>query len=102
MDVRPGQLIVFDAVDSYVIGRVDLVRQDTVTVFPWRDGDRRWERMRRRVKRNRLVSVLPEQTDPAPLADRFNALANQRDAERRMARTRFHRKIRKLLKEGDV
>lgn len=102
MNVRPGQLIVFDAVDSYGIGRIDLVREDTVTVFAWRDSDRRWDRVRRRVKRNRLVSILPEQTDPAPLADRFNALANQRDAERRQARARFHHNIRKLLKEGDA
>lgn len=102
MNVQPGQLVVFDAVDSYAIGRVELVRADTVTVYPWRDGDRRWDGLRRKVKRNRLVSTLPPETDPAPLADQFNALANRRDAERRQARARFHRNIRKLLKEGDA
>lgn len=94
--VANGDLVVFRTASEAGVARVDLVRDRHVTAFPWRQADRRWDRRRFRLDRGNLLAVLPEGTDPAPIADQFNVLRNQRDAERAAARTMFEQRVDRL------
>ncbi len=92
-----GDLVVYRDAHGAAVARVDLVREHSVTVFPWRQGDRRWLRMRARIERRRVMAVLPAGTDPIPVADMLNVLGNRRQSERRAADRMFDARVAKLV-----
>lgn len=88
-----GDLVVYRTACDAGVARVDIVRDRHVTVFPWRQADRRWDRRRFRLDRASIRAILPAETDPAPIADEFNVLRNQREAERAAARALFNQRV---------
>ncbi|MBD3728730.1 MAG: hypothetical protein IE933_03410 [Sphingomonadales bacterium] len=98
--LQPGQLVVFRMVGEFGIGRIEVVRETNVTTFPWLDARRDWSKLRRRIRMEQIVNTVPEGMDPAELSDRFNMLANMRDAFRRRMIELHDRAVCQILEEG--
>lgn len=97
----PGHLIVYRALSSVAVGRVDMVRERSLSAFPWRQGDRRWDRRLSRVDRRDVLAVLSGSTDPAPIADQFNVLVNRRAAEKAAAQRLFDERVKRVVSSLD-
>jgi hypothetical protein len=100
LSLSPGDLIVFEQRSAiggvyaeHNVARVELVRDRHYTGFPWRMGDRAWDKRRFRIGRDKVIAVLPAQTDAAVVAERLNVLRNQRDMERESANRRYRKRI---------
>ena len=104
--LSPGDLIVFDqrsclagVYAEHNVARVDVVRERHYTAFPWRMGDRAWDKRRSRIDAAKVIAVLPRDADVAAVAERLNVLRNQRDMERDAASLRYRRRVTEKLAE---
>ena len=104
--LSPGDLIVFDQRSNFAgvyaehnVARIDIVRERDFTVYPWRLGDRRWDKQRRRIGSGKVLAKLPADADVAAVAERLNVLRNQRDMERESANLRYRRRVSEKLVE---
>lgn len=99
LSVKPLDHILYLHRGDYFVAKVDIVRADGVTAFPWTEargegGVGRWSRGRRRIKSGQIVTVLHPRSPIASLAIQLNAWRNQRDAKVMIARSWFNEKVR--------
>lgn len=87
---RAGEIVVFRNLDTFLIAKIDLVRDTHLSCFAWRIDQRCWAKGRMRVRRDQVSAYLPADADPIELGEAINALKNRRDA-RRMAADRDFR-----------
>lgn len=102
--LAPGDLIVFEQRSAasgvyaeHNVAQVELVRDRHYTAFPWRLGDRAWDKRRFRIDRAKVLAVLPAGADVAAVAEELNVLRNQRDMERASANRRYGRRVLERL-----
>ena len=87
---RAGHIVVFRNLDTFLIAKIDLVRESHLTCFAWRIDQRCWAKGRIKVRRDQVTAYLPANANPIELGEAINALKNRRDA-RRMAADRDFR-----------
>jgi SOS-response transcriptional repressor LexA len=92
---KPGEILLYRNLDSFLIAKIDLVRAAHFTCFPWRFDQLCWAKSRVRVKRATVAAIMPEGSDPTLLGETIQALKNQRDARRMRADQDFHQAVAK-------
>ena len=103
----PGDLIVFEQRSAiggvyaeHNVARIDLIGLRHVTVFPWRMGDRKWDRRRFRVLGGQVIAALPQDADVAAVAEDLNRLRNERDLQRAAAQRRYVDRVHRQLRQA--
>lgn len=106
-DLAPGDLIVFASKGcatgvfaDHLVARVEAVRDRDLTAFPWRGGDRRWEKRRFRIDLNKVVQRLPDDADVEAVFDRLNVLRNERDLRKARLERDYRAKIVTVARSG--
>lgn len=98
-DFAPGDTILYRDGDRYLVARIELVKGDYYTAFPFCPLRRRWHHGRRRIARDFIMSRLKPTTNVADLARRIECLRNEREAKRQQANQWLQRSIMELTQQ---
>lgn len=98
---KPGDLVVYASSGAatgvyaeQLIARVDSVRERHLTGFPWRMGDRRWDKRQFRIDPRRVMAVLPADANVAAIAEGLNELRNEREMRKARIDTIYRNRIK--------
>ena len=98
-DYRPGDLIVYRKGDRLNVARVDLVRRDNLSSFPWHPSRRRFLRGRQVIERTRVEHKLPRRIAVRSIIERLRTLECEHQQRRRSADEWLKQRISSIATE---
>ncbi len=100
-EFRPQDRVLYRDGDRFFVGRVDLVKDRYLTVFPFDPTRRSWSSKNRRVPASFVIGKLTaEEKNSDRVAEKIERLRNQREAMRQQANRWLEDNVRQLIGEA--